>query len=1018
MRRFIGLLVTAMISLGFATPSSATVAAQVQGTVRGPGGTGLSGAKVEALTPATTTVVATTTTDTLGLYSLAVDEGTYDLRFTGPIGSSLGQAVLPASFVSGTTVRDVTLLPALVTLSGTVRNSAGAPLNYSYVTFSGGGSFRTSVTDATGHYSITVAPGTYGSSIGGGIAATIPMYFGLSGAAMSVTADATIDLTVPTVPVTIHIVDANGNPVNGNVSATASGTSVVPGVHPSMVFTTGFWNTGTSGLDPIFYGFAGTARVSVSAAGNPGTSQIITINPTGPNDFTFTLPSVVNVSGTVTTATGSPIHMASVSLNDGTTNNGVSTDSNGHYSFNVIPGVYTMSIGGGVGPNIPPYYGLTSGQFSIVANTVFDLIIPTVAVTVHIFDSNGNPTSGVVYASFSASAAVPGVSPALSFSTVHWQAGTFGLDPTFYGFPGTANVIVTAPGNPGVTQSVVIDPAGPNNLSVTLPAVVTLSGTVVNSAGQPLNQSSISATPASGAWVGGRTDANGHYSFSVIPGLYTISIGGGAAPTIPMYFGLTSNQTSITTDTVLDLVVPTVPVTVHVLNEFGTSVAASAGANSQGISTVPGVHPALTFMTNFWNAGGYGVDPTFYALASDSMLSIFVPGRPTITQPITITSTGPNEYTFLISGAVVPGGPTTSNDGDNVANVVEALAPHAGDGNLDGTQDWRQANVTSLPVFGATSGNDYVTVAAPSGTTLQNVYTIDSTDRSKVPTAPPVGVTLPEGLTNFVLAGVPVGGSTTVSIYTGSTAGINGYAKYNKTTDTWTLLPQSLVVVLSDHVDIRLTDGGVGDDDQTANGTIVDPGGIARITDTTSPSITVAGITDGATYLLGTVLSPNCAASDIGSGLAGPCTATITGGNALGVGEFTYTATAADLAGNRATTTIRYSVRYRFDGFSDPVVKEIYTAGDDIPIRFQLKRADGTVVTTSAMPVWVTPIRVSAAGTDLGTGSPAGTAPSFVVNGKAWMGKWQSKGVAPGIYRLNIRLDDGSTRSITITLKR
>ena len=48
------------------------------------------------------------------------------------------------------------------------------------------------------------------------------------------------------------------------------------------------------------------------------------------------------------------------------------------------------------------------------------------------------------------------------------------------------------------------------------------------------------------------------------------------------------------------------------------------------------------------------------------------------------------------------------------------------------------------------SGANYVTVAAPDGTKLSNVFTVDPSDTSKIETPPPPNVTLPEGLTNLV----------------------------------------------------------------------------------------------------------------------------------------------------------------------------------------------------------------------------------------------------------------------------
>ena len=67
--------------------------------------------------------------------------------------------------------------------------------------------------------------------------------------------------------------------------------------------------------------------------------------------------------------------------------------------------------------------------------------------------------------------------------------------------------------------------------------------------------------------------------------------------------------------------------------------------------------------------------------------------------------------------------------------------------------------------------------------------------------------------------------------------------KYGKTqsnqTDHWYQLPADRAVFAQDRmsVTLTLTDGGVGDHDLAANGTIVDPGGPALVTPTAIPTL-------------------------------------------------------------------------------------------------------------------------------------------------------------------------------------
>ena len=80
-----------------------------------------------------------------------------------------------------------------------------------------------------------------------------------------------------------------------------------------------------------------------------------------------------------------------------------------------------------------------------------------------------------------------------------------------------------------------------------------------------------------------------------------------------------------------------------------------------------------------------------------------------------------------------------------------------------------------------------------------------------------------------------------VSIYPGDMTGVNGYAKYDAV-NGWTLLPSDRVEVKSDHLEIRLTDGGIGDADGQEDGTITDPGGVAKLAPSDSTPPTVTGV--------------------------------------------------------------------------------------------------------------------------------------------------------------------------------
>ena len=217
-------------------------------------------------------------------------------------------------------------------------------------------------------------------------------------------------------------------------------------------------------------------------------------------------------------------------------------------------------------------------------------------------------------------------------------------------------------------------------------------------------------------------------------------------------------------------------------------------------------------------------------------------------RPITVGPAGGEITYFTDTEAIIHGDPDEAVDADGVDAQVEALGPESGDGNFDGIFDYHQDNVTTLPASGQApdprDASTFLTVAGPTGTTLTDVSTQDP---GSLPTAPPAGVSLPSGLVSFVLDGVAPGSTQTIALHKQYASQVSDYAKYDPATQQWSLLPRSRVAWVTDHVEITLTDGGIGDADGVANGRIVDPGGPARVTtppDASPPEVTGTATTE------------------------------------------------------------------------------------------------------------------------------------------------------------------------------
>jgi hypothetical protein len=121
--------------------------------------------------------------------------------------------------------------------------------------------------------------------------------------------------------------------------------------------------------------------------------------------------------------------------------------------------------------------------------------------------------------------------------------------------------------------------------------------------------------------------------------------------------------------------------------------------------------------------------------------------------------------------------------------------------------------------------------------------------------------------------------------------------------------------------------------------------------DMTAPVVTVTGVTDGATYALGSVPAAGCNTSDALSGVATNATLSVSGT----FGSVTATCSgAADNAGNTNSASVTYTVAWPFTGFFAPVDNQptlnVANAGSAIPIKFSLGGDRGLGIFASGSP--------------------------------------------------------------------
>ncbi|HSB85061.1 MAG TPA: PxKF domain-containing protein, partial [Ilumatobacteraceae bacterium] len=96
-------------------------------------------------------------------------------------------------------------------------------------------------------------------------------------------------------------------------------------------------------------------------------------------------------------------------------------------------------------------------------------------------------------------------------------------------------------------------------------------------------------------------------------------------------------------------------------------------------------------------------------------------------------------------------------------------------------------------------------------------------------------------------------------------------------------------------------------------------------------------------------------------------------------------------------------------------------AGSTVPVKFQLRRADGTLIQTATAPQWMTPVKgasTSAAVDETLYAVSSTSGGSYRQDGSQYIYNWGTDRTAAGYYwRIGVRLDDGSTYYVNIGLR-
>lgn len=196
-------------------------------------------------------------------------------------------------FASDTTI-NLMLVPVTgsVALSGRVLDGLSTGLPGQTVNVQGSNSSAT--TDATGHYSVQVNPGSHSLLITGdnpSLTLNIPQMYNVTTATFNIAQDMTLDLALPLKQVNVHVQDANGAPVPNTMIS----TSCAPGLRVSL------GAIGTSQTSCLYAPGAptngiGDATLWLFPTTGPATAYTLTATPPSGSIYIATTKSAVEIT--------------------------------------------------------------------------------------------------------------------------------------------------------------------------------------------------------------------------------------------------------------------------------------------------------------------------------------------------------------------------------------------------------------------------------------------------------------------------------------------------------------------------------------------------------------------------------------------------------------------------------------------------------------------------------------------------------------------------------------------------
>jgi hypothetical protein len=329
-------------------------------------------------------------------------------------------------------------------------------------------------------------------------------------------------------------------------------------------------------------------------------------------------------------------------------------------------------------------FQIDTALVNVSAATVVNITVPSRTRLVHAVSSTSKPVAANITLS-GGPTLMPDVPGQIRLTVTSWSssAASTGTAVPMRTFDSPATSTIAVAGLPNSWKSIVLSAADPQDLTLSLPALVNISGLVVDKNGAPETGVKV-ALVGKGSAAEGLLDQTGHYSFAVYSGSYDhVTLRGdyiftGARSTsAPLGFYLVGGPLTIAGNTTLNLAVPAAPMSLHIRDADGLPVASHIySANTAVGVPVAGVHPSLPFVLDEWleDASSAG-DFSLHLFPGNTTFTVSPSGLPDLKSSFQVSASGPNDVTIRLPRPVLVSGIVrTTRSGEPIAGVAVGLA--------------------------------------------------------------------------------------------------------------------------------------------------------------------------------------------------------------------------------------------------------------------------------------------------------------------------------------------------------